>query len=110
MNSYQLILKVMGVVDKRDPHRPGLPLKDLLKFGDVQVGLFDPVDAPERNVMGFSLTGEHLWTIASAPPAHERLSVAWQRITRDDDGALIVTSSTGERYVVDLRTGDIRRQ
>ena len=109
MNSYQLILKVMGVVDKRDPHRPGLPLKDLVKIGDIQVGLFDPIDAPERNVMGFSLTGDYLWTIESPPAAHERLSRAWRKIMRDDAGLLIATSSTGERYEIDHRTGDIRR-
>ena len=109
MNSYQLILKVMGVVDKRDPHRPGLPLKDLVKIGDIQVGLFDPIDAPERNVMGFSLTGGYVWTIDASPVVHERLSRAWCKIMQDEDGLLIATSSTGERYEVDHRTGGIRR-
>ena len=108
MNSYQLILKVLGVVDKRDPHRPGLPLKDLVKIGDIQVGLFDPTDATERNVMGFSLTGEYVWTIDASPVTHERLSRAWMKIMRDDDELLIATNSTGERYKVDHLTGSIR--
>ena len=109
MNSYQIILKVMGVIDKRDPHRPGLPLKDLVKIGDLQVGLFDPSDMPEQNVMGFSPMGDHLWTIESLPLVHARLSRAWRKIMQDEDGMLIAINSSGERYAVDHGTGGIRR-
>lgn len=110
MNSYGLILKVMRAVDRRDPHRPGLTLKDLITIGDIHIGIFDPDDRVERNIMGFTQTGERLWSIDSQPGTHERFSRAWQRITVGDDGDLVAIGSDGARHQIDHRTGNIRQR
>ena len=103
MNTYQLLLKLMRVVDRRDPRVPGLPLKYVLTLGGRHIGFFDPEHGPAQNAM------VHRWSpsIAEAPLRHERFRRSWMQILADPDGGLIAVNSEGRRFVVDQDTGNV---